>query len=407
MSLERFFAPCPRGLEELLVAEVTAAGGTEPEAVPGGVGFSGDLAACYRLNLESRIATRVLWRLTAAEFRNEDDLYRFAHGVDWPRHFDVGRTIRIYVTAQRAPVRSVEFVTLRVKDAVCDRFRDATGRRPSVDTKSPDVRIHLFLSGQRATLYLDTSGEPLWNRGHKAAKFGAPLKENLAAGILRLCGWRPGVPLLDPMCGSGTFLIEAAQMSLGIAPGLSRAPGGFGFERLRGFDADLWRALRNFGASPHPSLRSGPPLRGVLRPPGWSAAVARRTAETLPIWGSDVSADAVARTRQNLAHAGLDGLVTLEQADILERAAPAPAGILVANPPYGQRLSEADELAGFYPKLGTALKRHFAGWDCWFLSADTRLPKLVGLKPMRKIPLFNGPLECRLYGFRMVSGSNR
>lgn len=383
MRPERHFAPCPRGLEAVLAEEVAAAGGTDAKAVPGGVEFSGDKGCCYRLNLESRIATRVLRRVATAEFRNEDDLYRFALGIDWPRFFDVERTIRIYVTAQRAPVKSIEFVTLRVKDAVCDRFREATGRRPSVDTKAPDVRIHLFLAAERATLYLDTSGEPLWQRGHKIAKVGAPLKENLAAGILRLAGWQPGIPLLDPMCGSGTFLLEAAQMSLQDAPGLGREPGTFGFERLRGFDAGLWRELRN------------------------SAAAARRAAETLPIWGSDASAGAVARARQNLAHAGLDDLVTLEQADILERAAPVPAGILVANPPYGERLSEADELATFYPKLGTALKRNFAGWDCWFLSADTRLPKLVGLKPMRRIPLYNGPLECRLYGFRMVSGSNR
>ncbi len=134
---------------------------------------------------------------------------------------------------------------------------------------------------------------------------------------------------------------------------------------------------------------------------------ARQVADTLPIWGSDVSADAVARARQNLAHAGFDDLVTMECADILARAAPAQAGVMIANPPYGERLGELDELAAFYPKLGTALKRNFAGWDCWFLSADTRLPKLIGLKPMRKIPLFNGNLECRLYGFRMVSGSNR
>ncbi len=383
MKPERYFAPCPRGLEEALAAEAAAAGGGDIRPVPGGVEFSGDKACGYRMNLESRIATRVLRRVATADYRNEDDVYHLVNGVDWPRHFDVERTIRIYVTAQRAPVKSAEFVTLRVKDAVCDRFRDATGRRPSVNTKSPDVRIHLFLTADRATLYLDTSGEPLWQRGHKIAKVGAPLKENLAAGILRLTGWQPGTPLLDPMCGSGTFLLEAAQMSLDDAPGLGCEPGEFGFERLRGFDAGLWRELQK------------------------SAAAARRAAERLPIWGSDISDDAVARAGQNLAHAGLDDLVTLERADILERAAPSPKGILVANPPYGERLGEAEELAAFYPKLGTALKKHFAGWDCWFLSADTRLPKLIGLKPMRKIPLFNGNLECRLYGFRMVAGSNR
>jgi putative N6-adenine-specific DNA methylase len=383
LKTEFFFAPCPRGLEELLADEVAAAGGGEIRAVPGGVEFSGDRACCYRMNLESRIATRVLRRLATADYRSEDDIYQLANGVDWPALFEVERTIRIYVTAQRSPLKSMEFVTLRVKDAVCDRFRDATGQRPSVNTKSPDVRIHLFLTAERATLYVDTSGEPLWQRGHKIAKVGAPLKENLAAGILLLAGWKPGVPLLDPMCGSGTFLLEAAQMSLADAPGLGREPGEFAFERMRGFDATLWRRLQA------------------------EAAERCLPADTLPIWGSDMSADAVARAEQNLAHAGLDDLVMVERVDMLERRAPAPTGILVANPPYGERLGEADELAEFYPKLGTALKRNFAGWDCWFLSADTRLPKLIGLKPMRKIPLFNGNLECRLYGFRMVSGSNR
>ncbi|MBK7814792.1 MAG: class I SAM-dependent RNA methyltransferase [Rhodocyclaceae bacterium] len=378
-----YFSPCPRGLEALLVEDVTTAGATDVKQVPGGVEFAGDLACCYRVNLESHIATRVLWRLATADYHSEDDVYKLARNIDWPRRFAVERTIRIYVTAQRSPLKSLEFATLRVKDAVCDVFRDATGQRPTVNTKSPDVRIHLFLTDHRATLYLDTSGEPLWQRGHKIAKVEAPLKENLAAGILRLAGWKPGVPLLDPMCGSGTFLLEAAQMSLADPPGINREPGQFAFERLMTFKPELWREIQK------------------------SAVAARQVADTLPIWGSDVSADAVARARQNLAHAGFDDLVTMECADILARAAPAQAGVMIANPPYGERLGELDELAAFYPKLGTALKRNFAGWDCWLLSADTRLPKLIGLKPMRKIPLFNGNLECRLYGFRMVSGSNR
>lgn len=381
--MNHYFSPCPRGLETLLVEDIVAAGGTGVRQVPGGAEFAGGWEACYRLNLHSRIATRVLWRLAEAAYANEEDLFRFAGTVDWPDLFAVERTIRIYVTAQRSPLKSLEFATLRIKDALCDRFRAACGRRPSVDTLAPQIRIHLFLTESRATLYLDTSGEPLWQRGHKIAKVEAPLKENLAAGILRLAGWRPDVPLLDPMCGSGTFLLEATQIAIGDAPGLARDPGEFGFERLRRFNTDLWRRLRA------------------------EAAESRLAPPTLPIWGSDLSADAVARARQNLAHAGIDDLVTLESADILDRPAPAQHGILIANPPYGERLSDAEAMAAFYPRLGTALKRQFAGWDCWFLSADTRLPKLIGLKPMRKIPLFNGNLECRLYGFRMVAGSNR
>lgn len=382
--MENFFAPCPRGLEALLAEDMAAAGGYEVRIVPGGVSFRGDWEACYRANLESHIATRILWRLSLGNYAGEDDIYRLALGVDWPALFDVDNTLRVYVTAQRSPLKSLEFATLRVKDGVCDRFRDAVGRRPSVDTRNPDVRIHLFLTGTEATLYLDTSGEPLYQRGHKIAKIEAPLKENLAAGILRLAGWQPGVPLLDPMCGSGTFLIEAALMSLADAPGLSREPGDFGFERLANFDAALWRRLQVEAAQ---RRQEAPPQ--------------------LPLWGSDISADAVARTQQNLAHAGLDDLATVEQADILERLPPAAEGILVANPPYGERLGEAGELAAFYPKLGDALKRNFAGWRCYFLSADPQLPKLIGLKPSKKTPLFNGPLECRLYEFVVVAGSHR
>lgn len=381
--MSSYFATCPRGLETLLADDLVAAGGRDVKPVPGGASCHGELDTAYRINLESRIATRVLWRVAGADYRNETDIYRLAYNVDWAKLFSVERTIRVYVTAIRSPLKSLEFATLKVKDAICDRFRADTGRRPSVNTRNPDVRIHLFLTATGAILYLDTSGEALYLRGHKFAKVGAPLKENLAAGILRLTGWTPDQPLLDPMCGSGSFLLEAAQMALDDAPGLSREPGGFGFERLISFAPELWRGLQR------------------------EAAGRRREAGTLPIFGSDIDADAVARTQQNLAHAGLDALVTVDRADLLARNAPAATGIMVANPPYGERLGSEEELAVFYPLLGDALKRNFAGWRCWFLSADVHFPKLLGLKVGRKIPLFNGPLECRLYGVDIVAGSAR
>ena len=381
--MNHYFATCPRGLEALLAEDLAAAGGSDVKVVPGGAGCLGTLETGFRINLESRIATRVLWRMTQGSYRNEADIYRLAYDIDWARLFSVDRSIRVYVTAIRSPLKSIEFITLKVKDAVCDRFRADTGRRPSVNTKHPEVRIHLFITDQQATLYLDTSGEPLYLRGHKLAKVGAPLKENLAAGILRLSGWQAGTPLLDPMCGSGTFLLEAAQMALDDAPGLSREPGDFGFEHLKSYDAGLWRSLQR------------------------EAAERRREATVLPLFGSDIDGDAVARTRQNLAGAGLDGLVTLEKTDLLTRSAPSEAGVLVANPPYGERLGSEAELAAFYPELGNALKQRFAGWSCWFLSADTRLPKLIRLQTSRKIPLYNGPLECRLYNIEIVAGGNR
>ena len=385
--MNHYFVTCPRGLEPLLAEDLASAGGQDVATVPGGAGCNGSLETGYRINLESRIATRVLWRIAQGGYRNEAEVYRLAYDVDWSRLFSVDRSIRVYVTAIRSPLKSLEFITLKVKDAVCDRFRAETGRRPSVNTRNPEVRIHLFITEQQATLYLDTSGEPLYLRGHKLAKVGAPLKENLAAGILRLSGWQPHTtpiqPLLDPMCGSGTFLLEAAQICLDDAPGLSREPGDFGFEHLKSFDAGLWRKLQR------------------------DAAQRRREAVALPIFGSDISADAVGRTKQNLAHAGLEELVTLETSDLLQRAAPAGAGVLVANPPYGERLGGEEELAAFYPLLGDALKQRFAGWNCWFLSADTRLPKLIRLQTSRRIPLYNGALECRLYNIEIIAGSRR
>lgn len=386
---EAFFATCPRGLEDLLAEDIAAAGGGDIAVTPGGAGFTGGKEACYRLNLHSRIATRVLRRVASADFfRSEADIYRLAYDVAWPKLFDVGRSIRVYVTSVRAPFKSLEFVTLKVKDAVCDRFRADVGRRPDVNTATPDVRIHLYVTDKQATLYLDTSGEPLWLRGQKIAKVAAPLKENLAAGILRLAGWQPQdgqmIPLLDPMCGSGTFLLEAAGMALGDAPGLARDMKDFGFTKLLDYEPALWKRL-------------------------CLEAAEKRTAapERLPIWGSDRDADAVARANQNLAHAGLDDLLVAHCADVLEIEAPAPSGVLVANPPYGERLGEAEALAAFYPKLGDVLKRRFPGWTCWLLSADANLPKLIGLKPKRRIPLWNGPLECRLYGFDIVAGQHR
>ena len=378
--METFFASCPRGLEQLLAEDLVAAGARDLKQIFGGVHFLADWPACYRANLHSRIATRILWRVAHAPYGKEEDIYRLALDTPWPKWFLAEQTIRVDVTAVKSPLKSVDFVTLRIKDAICDRFRRDGGTRPSVDTRQPDVRVHGFINGDHCTLYLDTSGAPLYQRGFRQKTVDAPLKENLAAGILRLCGWQPGVALLDPMCGSGTFLIEAAQVALRVAPGARRA---FAFQRLRHFDPAAWKRLLD-------AARAG------------EAAV-----EEAGIFGSDISPVAVRATLANLDRAGLLPAVKLSTGDLLDIDAPAARGILVSNPPYGERVSDHDELAEFYPLLGSALKRHFAGWNCYLISADTRLPKLVRLTPSRKTPLFNGALECRLYEFRMVAGSNR
>jgi putative N6-adenine-specific DNA methylase len=381
MRLQSFFATCPRGLEGALAQDLERLGAVATAPVGGGVKFEGDLATCYRANLHSRIASRILWRVAAAPYANELDVYRAALDVAWPERFRVAQTIRVDVSAIRAPVKSLEFVTLRVKDAVCDRFRDDTGARPDVDTRVPDVRIHAFLDARSVTFYLDTSGEPLWKRGWRGTTGEAPLRENLAAGIIALTGWRPEEPFLDPMCGSGTFLLEAAGIALAIAPGSRR---GFGFEKLAGFDAMLWRRLRD-------------EAHGEERP--------RRP---LPIHGSDLYGAELAHTRAAIEGAGLAGVIQLKQANVLELSPPAPAGVLVANPPYGVRVGEDEALGAFYPKLGDALKARFAGWRCHLFTADAaRLAKRIGLKASKRIPLYNGPLECRLLEYRIVAGTMR
>ena len=376
----KLFASCPRGLENALAAELAELGASGVQTVAGGVAFEGDTRVIYRANLESRIATRVLLRLFTLPYRSEEDIYRASYELDWPQRFEVGRSIRVYLAAQRCPLKSLDFLTLRIKDAVCDRFRSAVGSRPNVDTRAPEVRIHAFLDATQFTLYLDTSGEPLFKRGARAAAGEAPLKENLAAGILKLTGWQPGTALLDPMCGGGTFLVEAAQIALEIAPGSERS---FGFEKLKTFDAALWRELRS------------------------EAEARRKPLVQLPIYGSDLYGDTLKLAHANLRAAGVAQTVQLKQANALEISAPAETGVLVTNPPYGERMGEQQKLAVFYPKFGDALKQKFAGWNCYILSADMNLPKLIKLQVSKRTPLFNGALECRLFEYRIVAGSMR
>jgi putative N6-adenine-specific DNA methylase len=377
---QAFFASCPRGLEALLQEELSGLGARETEAVPGGVAFEGDLRTCYRANLESRLATRILQRVGRSPYRSERDVHEAALALKWPEWFSDTQSIRVDVKAIRSPLKSLEFATLTIKDAVCDRFRADRGRRPDVDTRSPDVRIQAFLDKETAAFYLDTSGEALNRRGYRKDAGEAPLKENLAAGIVRLTGWNPEEPLLDPMCGSGTIVIEAAMVALAIPPGHAR---GFGFERLAGFDRRSWTEVRE-------------------------AALARRKpARRLPIFARDRYGDELKKARTNLEAAGLADCIELKQADVLDSGAPSASGVLIANPPYGARLGEEAVLEAFYPKLGDTLKKYYAGWRCYLLSGDTRLPKLIRLAASKRTPLFNGPLECRLYEYRIVAGSNR
>jgi putative N6-adenine-specific DNA methylase len=378
---ERFFAPCPRGLEAALGEELARLQARDVATVDGGVAFAGRLDLAYHANLESRLASRILWQVGSGSYRDEHDLFALVHAIDWARHFTPSRTIRVDVGATRSPLRSLEFATLRVKDAIVDRFRERAGVRPSVDKRTPDVRVHVHLTADRATVYLDTSGEPLFKRGYRRDTEEAPLRENLAAGLLALAQWTPPEALLDPMCGSGTIAVEAALVAADRAPGLARR---FGFQKLAWYDGPAWQRITQAA-------------RDRIRAPSAQPA----------LFASDLAAAAVGKTQAHLAAAKVDGFVRVERADVLVRAAPAAAGVIVTNPPYGVRLAEAAQLAAFYPRLGDSLKRHFAGWRAHILTADLRLAKLIGLRPDRRVPLYNGALECRLFAFRLVVGSHR
>ena len=376
----QYFATCPRGLEALLSDELKAQQARNVLVTDGGVSFMGDLGVCYRSNLHSRLATRILMQVGRGKYATEDDLYQAAYKLNWPNLFDVKHDFMVKVTGVKCPLKSLEFATLRIKDAVCDKFRLAVNSRPYIDTKTPAVRIHAYLTADSYTYYIDSSGAALYQRGNRRASIEAPLRENLAAGILQLSGWQVGQPLLDPMCGSGTFLLEAAMMALNIAPGLKRD---FGFEKLKNFESDTWKKIK------HAAVKTAKP------------------SSFQQIYGSDMDIRAVRVAKQNLEEAGLMEAVKLAQTNFTDLNPPAESGVMIANPPYGVRIGEDEELALLYPKMGEVLKRKFAGWNTYFLTNDLRLPKLMRLTPSKRTPLFNGPLECRLFEIKMVAGSNR
>ncbi len=375
-----FFCPCPPGLEAILVQELEHLGATAVQPTQGGVGFQGSFTLGYHVNLESRIASRVLLRMVQQAYQSEQDIYQIAFHFPWWEWFSVDQTIKVKVQAKQCPLKSLEFVTLRIKDAVCDAFMEKKQARPNVDTRSPDVQIMGFLDEQTCTMYLDMSGEPLFKRGWRQVRAEAPLRENLAAGLLKLAGWTDEQVLLDPMCGGGTILIEAAQMARRVAPGLGRS---FAFQKFRGFDSQLWDKICR-------------------------ASMAKQSlAVQLSIFGSDRNETALQIADANCCHLGLSETITLQQVDVLTLQPPREVGRLITNPPYGIRIGEYAELAKFYPLFGDVLKKKYSGWSAHIFTSDRRVPKMIRLLPTRKTPLFNGDLECRFYEFKLVQGGNR
>lgn len=399
------FLPCPGGVEALLADEVLRITGRAAETTRGGVWVDGDERMAMQLNLESRLATRVLWPLTDGPYRDEHDLYALARRVAWERWITPEQTLRVDVSAMRSPLTSLNFAALRIKDAVCDVVREASGgERPSVDTRHPDLPIALFVGPDHATLYIDTSGEPLFKRGWREDKGEAPLKETLASAMLAAAGWQGRAEdgaLLDPCCGAGTIIIEAAQIACGIAPGAQRR---FAFERMLPFKPFMaaWRDLKR-------------------------AAEARVHASAVPLFAGDVSFRMTDFATRNAERAGVRQAIDFKTADALQRQPPVPGGVLMLNPPYGERIGAKGQGSGagergaasregfegggtpadFFGALARHWKQHYAGWSAWLLSPDMKLPSLMRLKESRRVPLFNGPIECRMFRFDLVAGSNR
>ncbi len=357
-----------------------ALGYDDAEAGRAGCSFTADWAGVQRANLYSRLATRILVQVAHAEISHEDDILDLARDTPWERWFGAEQTLRVDTSAIKSPVQSLQYCNLRAKDGICDRLRELEGERPSIDTVRPDARVHLFLTGHTATLYLDTSGESLFKRGWRLDKGDAPLRENLAAGMLALAGWDPAAPLLDPFCGSGTILIEAAWIALGVPPGISRP---FGFERLRGHDAYRWRDLKDDARS-----RILPQLDA-------------------PLVGYDLDPQAVEFARNNAERAWLTAdTIRFEVGDAREVQAPADHGWIVTNPPYGERMATEQD-ADLWRDWATCLKRNFAGWQLHIITSDLTLPNQMRLKPKRRVPLHNGALDCRLFGFELVAAGYR
>ncbi len=384
--IERFFAVCPPGLETQLASELNALAAGRVVNENGGVSFSGSLRTAYTVNLHSRIASRVLRQAGGGGYAGEDDVYEHARGVAWERWFGADQRLRVDVSAHRSPLRSLEFATLRIKDAIVDRLREKTGARPSVNRARPDVRVFAHLAPAELTLYLDLSGEALFKRGWRAAKGEAPLKENLAAGLLALAGWTPATALLDPFCGSGTIAIEAASIAARRAPGLNRL---FAFERMHDFDASAWHKLRE------------------------DAVAAIDDASPAVVAGTDISKRVIDQARANARLAGLGawldtGRLRFDVCDSRSVVPPAATGLVVTNPPYGERSEpKSASVARLMNDVAANFKRQFGGWTAWLLTADLNLPQTMRLKESRRTVLFNGNLECRFFRFELVAGSYR
>jgi putative N6-adenine-specific DNA methylase len=369
----KFFATCARGLEPVLADELRGLGVYKVQPGKGGVEFHGDLRTLYRANLWLRTAIRILWPIHEAEVLSPDDLYAVVRGIDWSKYLTPEHTLAVDCNVRDSNITHSLYAALRVKDAICDQFIDKVGRRPSVDVETPMVGFNLHIAKNHAVLSLDSSGESLHKRGYRPIQTKAPLNEALAAGLILMTGWRGEAPFIDPLCGGGTLCIEAAWLALNRPPGLTRKR--FGFQGWMNYDVGAWTALRDEAR------------RGV-----------KKTLEH-PILGSDLRRDALAFSEQNAKAAGIGHLLRFSVQDLREFRPPeGPPGVILCNPPYGERLGEERELVPLYQSLGELIGR-CPGWRVFVFTGNAFLTRRIGVKPVRTVELFNGKIRCRLLEF--------
>ena len=365
------------GLENVLAEELTAMGAQNVEPLYRAVSFEGDKALMYRANYCCRTALRILRPITSFVARNEMMLYNNIFKIQWHEIFNINETFAIDAVTSGNYFTHSQYAALKVKDAIADEFREHFGARPSVDVENPDLRINVHIENEKVTLSFDSSGESLHKRGYRKSVDKAPMNEVLAAGLIKLTGWKCDCNFVDCMCGSGTLPIEAAMLAMGIPAGFFRKK--WGFMTWHDFDKELWQNV---------VLDAGAEMEEF----------------DYEILASDHSAKAVEIAKANITNAHLQHDIKLSKQDMFDMVPPEGGGIMIINPPYGERLEEKD-IINLYKGIGDALKKNFKGFEAWIISSNKDVLKLVGLKPSKKIDVYNGPLECKFERFEIFEGS--
>jgi putative N6-adenine-specific DNA methylase len=379
MENEEILVRTYAGLEPVLLDEIRKLGGIDPEIIVRGVSCKGDLGFIYKLNLMLRTGLRVLKPIHKFSFSNNESFYEGIFEIPWHEHFDVDKTMILDSLLFSELFNNSMFVSQLAKDAICDRFRQEVKKRPFIDSKTPDIHISIYVRNNDVTVYLDSSGESLHRRGYRTEQVKAPLSEVMAAGIILMSGWSHHFPFIDPMCGSGTFSIEAALIADQIPPGIFRK--GFSFKNWKNFDAELYDTI-------------------------FTSCTGKITQTNPVILASDRSRVALQIASENAINAGVEDVIQFSPASFDKLPIPERKSFIFMNPPYGERM-EVSEINELYAKIGTALKHNFTGCEAWVFSSNQEALQHIGLKTSGKYNLFNGSLECRLLRYEMYGGSKK